>query len=171
MNPKTKNHPTSKIRQIIAWTLVFFWMSLIVSLSAQPAQQSDQLSRKFTKVLVEVITPFVPGEYIDNLDDALGKANAIVRKQAHVGVYFVLGFLTINAFRRSGIQTASSYWLAFSLSVAFAVSDEIHQLYVPGRSGEIMDVLYDSTGALLGIGAYGLLTKIKKQTKKKEVAN
>ena len=43
------------------------------------------------------------------------------------------------------------YLLAFLICVIYAISDEIHQLFVPGRAGQVRDVLIDSAGSLLGI--------------------
>ena len=45
----------------------------------------------------------------------------------------------------------SKAWIALAVSVVYATTDEIHQLFVPGRSGEVRDVLIDSLGALIGI--------------------
>ena len=50
------------------------------------------------------------------------------------------------------------YWLIGSF---YAASDELHQLFVPGRSGEIKDVLLDSLGVLLGVLLLGLLWKAR----------
>ena len=43
------------------------------------------------------------------------------------------------------------YPLAFLICVIYAISDEIHQLFVPGRAGQVRDVLIDSAGSFLGI--------------------
>ena len=47
-------------------------------------------------------------------------------------------------FKKTGI-------LSFLFSVIYALSDEFHQTFVPGRDGNIVDVLIDSSGALVGI--------------------
>ena len=50
----------------------------------------------------------------------------------------------IKDFKKTGI-------LSFLFSVIYALSDEFHQSFVPGRDGNIVDVLIDSSGALVGI--------------------
>ena len=50
----------------------------------------------------------------------------------------------IKDFKKTGI-------LSFLFSVIYALSDEFHQTFVPGRDGNIVDVLIDSSGALVGI--------------------
>lgn len=49
--------------------------------------------------------------------------------------------------------------IAFGLSLLFAVSDEWHQSFVPGRSGRLDDVITDTIGALVGLSlAWAVLT-------------
>jgi VanZ family protein len=63
-------------------------------------------------------------------------------KVAHVLLYAPLGFLLGRAV---GVA-----WLAVLLATAYGVTDEWHQLYVPGRSPSIADVVADAIGATLG---------------------
>lgn len=88
-----------------------------------------------------------------------------VRKAAHFSIYTVLGvLLSINSsyhFKNKWLCTL----LPISLGLLYAVSDEIHQLYVPGRSGEIRDVLIDSAGVVLGCLIVMLIYKRIKQKK------
>ena len=66
-----------------------------------------------------------------------------------------------------GISTKKAYAIAFVLSVIYAVTDEIHQIFVPGREGKISDVVIDSSGSFFGIGLFvllrGFFTKEEKQ--------
>ena len=55
--------------------------------------------------------------------------------------------------------------IAFLLAVAYAISDEIHQFFVPGRSCQIKDVLIDSCGAAVGIGLVFISIKTYKKLK------
>jgi VanZ family protein len=67
-------------------------------------------------------------------------------KVLHVLEYAVLGFLAMPL----------AYWwrspllVAVIFCVAYAVSDEFHQLFVPGRNGSPIDVLIDSCGSIIG---------------------
>ncbi|GAA4069041.1 hypothetical protein GCM10022410_13710 [Amphibacillus indicireducens] len=47
-----------------------------------------------------------------------------------------------------------------AICVLFAISDEVHQLFVPGRAGQVMDVVIDTTGAIAGISGYLGLEKL-----------
>lgn len=45
-----------------------------------------------------------------------------------------------------------TYWLGpWLIAVCYAATDETHQLFVPGRSGQVRDVLIDSVGAAIGV--------------------
>jgi len=66
----------------------------------------------------------------------------------------------INALRRSGVNEYRSVVLALGICVLFAISDEVHQLFVPGRGGQVSDVLIDSAGASVGLGIYLLVSRV-----------
>jgi VanZ family protein len=130
--------------KLMAWTLVGAWMGLIFYLSHQPADESSELSAGIMQAVLGVLGPFIPF--------AEETFHTIIRKTAHVTAYAVLGFLSIHAFTVSGLKNSAFY--ALLLSFFYAVTDEIHQLFIPGRSGEVSDVLLDTMGALIGIGLY-----------------
>ena len=74
----------------------------------------------------------------------------VIRKCMHITEYAVLSFLTARAF---GIVPSSSFktrfFAAFTAAV-YALSDELHQSFVPSRGATYVDVLWDSLGASLG---------------------
>jgi len=80
--------------------------------------------------------------------------NHLIRKLAHFTVYFVLGILTANALKTSGVSTFKAVALALAICIVYAATDEIHQMFVPGRGAQVKDVLIDSVGAVVGIGVY-----------------
>jgi VanZ family protein len=79
---------------------------------------------------------------IPSLDTGLGAWDLGLRKLAHVAEYAVLGALLARALPELAAQWAG---------IAYAVSDELHQSFVPGRFGTLLDVAIDSTGVLVGI--------------------
>ena len=73
----------------------------------------------------------------------------ILRKIAHITEYFILVFLLYRAFKGSFAMDVSRIFIYPALlSFLYAVSDEIHQSFVPGRDCSIRDVLIDSIGIL-----------------------
>ena len=136
-------------RDWFRWGLVIVWMSGIFLLSHQRASESSELSRIITKLLYSVAYRIFP-----QIDFDFTTLSFIVRKAAHFIAYLILGCLVMNGFIDKKIPATK--WLGWALVVCvlYAVSDEIHQLYVPGRAGQVRDVFIDSVGALMGIGLY-----------------
>ena len=134
-----------KVMMIGAWILTLLWMSMIFYLSNQPAVQSSQLSSGITKRFVIIMANFVPE--IKNLE--FESLESCIRKNAHFIAYFFLGVLSLISLLLSNNKKATLY--AFVLCLTYAASDELHQLFVYGRSCQIRDVLIDTAGAILGI--------------------
>ena len=80
--------------------------------------------------------PDLPGGKFDWLD-------FLTKKTAHIGEFFILNLLFYRAFQRK----LPDY--AILSSLIFAFSDEIHQLFTPGRGAKLTDVLIDFTGITL----------------------
>ena len=80
---------------------------------------------------------------IPDLGTGLGTWDLVLRKLAHTAEYAILGALLVRATGRSG--------LALAIGTLYAVSDEVHQLFVPGRHGSPIDVAIDAVGVAIGI--------------------
>lgn len=84
----------------------------------------------------------------------------IVRKTAHVCEYALLGYLVYLLLKEHGCGRP---WLAFVICFAYAVTDEVHQYFVPGRTGSVTDVLIDSAGITIGTVADRIKTYIRRK--------
>ncbi len=80
-----------------------------------------------------------------------------VRKSAHFIIYFLLGFLVINLFIEFNLSIRQIFFFSLFFCFFYACSDEIHQLFIVGRSGRVFDVLLDTISSFLGIIFYKLL--------------
>lgn len=120
--------------------LVVAWMILIFLFSAQNAGTSSAQSA----VIVHAINTVAPGLLEDTL-------TFLTRKAAHAFMFFILGALLWNAVRQYDLKTKNTIWISAILACSYAMSDEIHQTFVPGRSGEIRDVIIDTIAASIGI--------------------
>ena len=135
-----------------AWFAVFGWMGIIFTLSAQPSSESAALSGQFLALLNKFFS--------DGLSDFL------IRKAAHTTEYFLLAVLILNAIFLSRQKLMP--FLTFFITLLFAVGDEIHQHFVPGRACQIRDILIDSAGALAGILFCMAVAAVYKQLKKRK---
>ena len=129
------------------WYPSILMMVLIFIMSSFPAVDSDQQSGLIVNALT---TAFPSPENVDFLVN-------IVRKTAHFLEYAIFGFFTARAFKLSN----KSPWLAILLCGIYAATDEYHQTFIPGRSGEIADILLDTTGATFGVIIYVFLHREK----------
>ena len=83
---------------------------------------------------------------VPDLGTGLGTWDLVLRKLAHAGEFAVLGALLLRAL---GAERT-----ALALGIAYAVSDEVHQHFVPGRVGSPIDVLIDSVGVAIGVALW-----------------
>ena len=134
-----------KIYVTISWILVAACMVVIFCLSAQTAQDSADLSGSFIRAIFELIGIELQQEGI--------------RTVAHCLEFMGLSLLIFNATYATWEKKITPL-IAFAGTVLYAITDEIHQIFVPGRAFQISDILVDSTGALIGIIASFIALKI-----------
>lgn len=142
-----------KSSKIISWTAVLGWMGLIFRFSHQPATVSSKLSGGIVSFITDIIVK------VFNISElSYDLLHTLVRKTAHFTIYAILGILVFNALCQSEqflrVRWKHFFGKAFFICFLYAISDEIHQLFISGRSGEIRDVLIDSSGVLIGISSY-----------------
>ena len=139
---------------IINFGITLLLMIGIFHFSAQPAPKSQQLSDGIVYYAILLFEKFIPNITFDT-------ASFIVRKTAHATEYLLLGFFwckTVIYWHRlqdvhRGAPTGflKIFLSSWIIPVLYAISDEIHQSYVPGRSCELRDMCIDAFGALLGV--------------------
>ena len=82
----------------------------------------------------------------------------LVRKSAHISAYFILGILLFNLLKEYGLGVKKIIFISIAIAMLYACTDELHQMFVPGRSGEVRDVLIDTAGAAVGVVVYAALS-------------
>lgn len=73
----------------------------------------------------------------------------LIRKLAHMSEYAILALFTYYALIKIAFNKRIIFQITFLISFLYACSDEFHQLFISGRSGQFTDVLIDSTGCLI----------------------
>lgn len=128
--------------------LIIIWMIFIFVMSSFNANES---ANQFN-IIVHYIS------YLFNINN-LELLSFIVRKIAHFSEYLILGILIYNYCLRLDLSTL--------LCLLYALSDEIHQIFIPGRSCQIRDIIIDLLGAIFGILILHLYNKRKRRKTKK----
>lgn len=150
-----------KLRRIYL-ALMFGIMLTIFWFSAQPADESSNLSGRFMAWLLSGQVPLLT--WLVTVTRVFEWLN--IRKCAHAFIYFMLGIsaeLADGIRERAGRQRIGRTWL---FCVLYACFDEMHQFFVPGRSCELRDVLIDSVGALIGALLVFLTRRLREKREK-----
>lgn len=149
------------ILKIIKWILVILCMVQIFMFSNDPADESDKKSNFIIVSIAEVLA----GRSLSGVErqKKIDEYVVLVRKGAHFFIYFVLGFLVLSLFKEYKDLNTKIILISLLVSILYACSDEIHQLFVVGRSGSIIDVGIDSLGALFGTYFYYFIYLIRRK--------
>ncbi|MBP5275160.1 MAG: VanZ family protein [Abditibacteriota bacterium] len=149
-----------KLFRFFSMTMLVIWALVIFNFSAQSATDSGALSHDFTHRL---LCAFYRG-YADmpakEQRKIRSKADKYIRKVAHFSVFTVFGFISGVAslsFLRRGRRVPA---VAAIVCLLYAFSDELHQVFVPGRACELTDIVIDFAGSLLGIAFAGYIAML-----------
>ncbi len=140
----------------ISFSKIFFGtvsvviMVLIFCFSCEDSNDSSETSGFFTDFILGIFVKDFDTLSVVRQQEVLDLLDHIVRKTAHFSEYAALGFSVSCTLGRRKLLTLPSA-AALLICSLYAVSDEIHQYFVPGRACMISDILLDSCGALFGI--------------------
>ena len=165
----------SKAAHVLSHLLFLAWMCVIFSFSAQNGESSGGLSGRICFFIVSVINDiFRFGWEQVQMQEFAAVLGYPIRKLAHMtefGILAILFYWTLSFYPK--IKTPRWIWkanqmpyiLAFVLTVLYAVTDELHQLFIADRSGNFFDVCVDSAGAFLALCFIWLLSYITGRTR------
>lgn len=126
---------------------VVIWAALIFTFSAT-SHPYVALPREWSEP-ANPVDPSVP-----NTAEKIGQF-------LHAGEYAILSFLVARAILRKAVNSTLFLTAAGAFSFLYALSDEIHQSFVPGRTFQIADLILDFIGIVVGIGLYLFLIRKK----------
>ena len=150
--------------------IVLVIMITIFIFSSQQQEQSEGLSFPIGDAMwdtgffeFDLFSP-VRESYEQNNEPFILFVQRLVRKLAHVFIFAVLGFFLRVCFEGWFSEKKRLLLYSFLIGSVYAISDEVHQLLVPGRSGSVQDILLDCGGILLGVLiAAGIIRLVKKK--------
>ena len=147
---------------IISILLVIIWMVSVFKLSSEVSEVSGNRSGGFISSIIRFFNNDISEDKLEKLTESL---QPFVRKCAHFCLYAIGGFLIYNLvnciFKKYNNKYSYKNCILISIfiGVIYAITDELHQLFVSGRSGELRDVFIDSCGIILGVAICYLLIK------------
>lgn len=126
-------------------------MIVIFSFSTESAEKSDETSGVFARSVISVLYPGYDRETPEQQRRIYDDVQHYVRKSAHFIEYLILGgsicLCLFSWFGRFRLLNPA----AWGCGMLFAVTDELHQRMIDGRSGQWTDVLLDSVGVMTGV--------------------
>lgn len=142
---------------IVSHALILGWMGLIFYMSAQPGDLSGDISGTVSHLFMRIWNAIFGLNWSEV--EILQMAEIWdypIRKLAHMtefGILAVLVYWALGQYRVFGkfCGVPKRYGVAWIFTVVYAATDEIHQLFVPDRSGNLVDVCVDATGALIAL--------------------
>lgn len=154
-------------KKIISILLVLIWMIIIFTFSNMDSTKSNNQSKGAIDKVVEVtidtsnqlgIIDEIPTE--KEKQNIVNKLNKPLRKVVHFTIYLILAILVLNALNNFDIKNKTIITIVFCL--IYAITDEYHQTFINGRTGQLSDVLIDTLGSIIGTIIY---IKIKNRIK------
>ena len=139
------------IKKIILTILTVTWMGIIFFFSNQKAVASNNISDGIIdKIVIKTYSIFKND--ISNVEKEFIKKyfTRPIRKIGHFFIYFILGTLVFFTLKSYNIKTFLVYY-SILICYIYAISDEFHQLFILGRSCEILDVLLDTFSSSFSI--------------------
>lgn len=145
----------NKVLAVLFWVLCLAVMYIIFTFSSATGAESEQVSQNLLSKIIEFI-----GNIISH--------NAL-RKIAHFSEFAALGFCFTGAIQYTFDK--KNFYLPLIPCFLYAVSDEVHQYFVPERACRVFDIFVDTCGVMTGIGIFFLtiliITKITEKRSSK----
>lgn len=148
------------MKKVIKLILIVLWMALIFSFSSDNADTSTE---KSDGVIIKVSEIFLNKELTKiEKKELTSKYIVLVRKSAHFTLYFILGVLVFIFVKDFTFCSYKTVLISVLVVLLYSISDEVHQLFVPGRSGEIFDVFIDTMGGFISCNLLYLIFRRKR---------
>ncbi len=148
-----------KTKYILNIIFIIIWLFIIFSFSAEDATKSEHRSDEVIINTIETIKQEkIPQEDKQKIID---KYIVVVRKSAHFFLYSCLGILVFIFNKKIFGLTPKAFIYTIIFCFIYACSDEIHQLFISGRTARIFDIFVDTSGALLSTTILTLIFYLK----------
>lgn len=150
--------------RILLWGSTVICMAVIFMFSVQDADRSADTSDGFINSIMQIVIPKYDEMEPDEISDTVSSLSHAVRKTAHFSLYCLLGILCSASVGRYGIGQIPRAVSSLAISISYAVSDEVHQYFVPGRACRFTDILIDAAGAAIGVSMVLAASALRKHS-------
>ena len=137
--------------------LLSMMLIFAVSMNHNPYRDLPTALNQFVQSVGDLIGLALVGHSIDEQE--------LLGQPGHVLEFALLGVTAARALIWKRKPSIGFFLLTFAACGLYALSDEIHQIFVPGRAFEIRDLVLDSVGILIGLFLYWL---VRRRIKRRE---
>lgn len=139
-------------------------MYTIFGFSGDTGEESTSLSGRVTEQMIIILEQIAPDVVPDGQakEEFAHTLQAVIRKMAHMAEYAILAITWIFALWVNGLKGKKLLYVTGIICFVYACTDEVHQLFVPGRSGKLLDVCVD----MIGVGSALLIARLIKVMRK-----
>lgn len=139
------------MKKVISYILLISWIILIFILSNQTGEVSGSESSSILYNIFNVIFNIFNLD-TSNLSNFISIIHEPIRELMHALEYFILGILLINVLKYYNIKNIVT--VAIMMCLIYSITDELHQLFISGRTLQYFDLLMDNIGSILGVILY-----------------
>lgn len=140
---------------------------IIFGFSSQDGEESGGISKRITEFILEKSSKYNSLEQTKK-EEVSKRTERIIRKIAHFSIYTLVGFLLMALFSTyENIKRKYQIYISAMIGILYAISDEIHQSFTPGRGPKVTDVFIDSLGVFFGIAVILLIIELINRKNKK----
>ena len=138
-----------KVIRFILVLLLLVTFGMIFNFSNQDSEKSGSTSQKVTEAItkdiksIQKLNKNEKTKVIDKIED-------VIRKIAHFSLYSLVGLLLMSLFSTYNINEKNRIIPTIIIGIIYAISDEFHQNFISGRSGQVSDVFLDTLGVTVG---------------------
>lgn len=155
-------------KRMIFFVLTLAVMVAIFVFSAQNSEQSGMQSGRVTEFIVKILRPDFFELALEEQQALIEAYQGIIRTLAHACIFAALGFCSGGFANTYNTVFAKRFIFTLVFCIFYAITDEIHQIFTPGRAFQVFDILVDTLGAIIGILAITLLCMIIRKDRQNE---
>lgn len=147
------------LKNILIIVIIVLWCGVIFYASSRTSSQSNGKSKKIVAETVKITATITNKLNISKVDlsndiwvnNMVKKINKPFRKLCHATVYLILSILIMIGLKIFNIDIKKAMLIAVGICFLYSLTDEFHQLFVSGRTGQFSDCLIDTLGATIGV--------------------
>ena len=138
------------IYRVTLCALILCLMAFIFWHSSKPGSDSYDESGEIVGDVLDVVAPEINEDMSSDGWQRRDTIHLWFRKGVHLCIFAALSFCATLLLSSYDIKRWAVAIFSIAFTILYAVSDEVHQHFVPGRKGALFDVGVDSLGAVVG---------------------